>query len=235
MTFHKTYDAFAASEHRTTPREAADAIGMIAEDFGDAICVRLFDGLYIEEYADGTFGTTIEREHRVGTKAEIAKWLFFEWYVYECAPRDQWTMADAISLYEEWCEWKGAPVQIPPKGQLERYMALLSRAREENRHADSIQYRECIEWLEWLLALPCWPSSDLLFDKKPPVEARRMNDVGLTLENAISVFRVPNGGWIVWQEAENRKTKTLAAFSTSEEMLKALGDAIELVEVLEAE
>ena len=138
-----TFAEFQETRQRLSSREASEAI-QVEEDHwsGDAAAVLIYDGsLYIEEMKDGSFQTFIERDAFSGSRDEMERTLFLEWYCSECA--DTYTTEQLSGLLTVWC----AHYEVEPASADEILIDLYEPSPQDRTPT---QLRQAV-WIEWFI------------------------------------------------------------------------------------
>jgi len=136
-----TFDQFLTQYVTMTPAEAEEHFGD-SETHKDAKSVRVFFGCaFVNERHDGMFWTMIDRDEYVGTFEEVAKVLFFDFYVSEC--QKEHSVVSMVQLYNDFCDWQ----DIPPASADEALTNLLGIDPQDRTSRDN----ENILFLQWFI------------------------------------------------------------------------------------
>jgi hypothetical protein len=140
-----TLQEFRATAQRVAPDEAAEAIGMFAEDFGDdAVAVWLYDEtLFIVERDNGTFWTLIGRDECEGSQETVSNALFHDWYVSEMVDPAEVSTEWLSGILGTWSAWRGLDVASADE-------MLFDHLQEAPAGRDPWT-RANIAWLEWFI------------------------------------------------------------------------------------
>jgi len=142
-----TFNEFLATRIRYTDlNEAADALGLFAEDFGDSIAVNSFDGSWISE-CNGMFHVHIGHDEWTVEFLEVAaRILYVEHHATECV--DTWTHESLTDLWTQFLTLYAIDFGLTQNTDAEEAMLIVTTPHPTER---TPQQRAAATWIEWFI------------------------------------------------------------------------------------